>query len=328
MPVSGIFNFSLKLKIAILFVVAFGFYANSFSNEYALDDEAVIQRNEFVQKGFSGIGKILTTDAYDSYYRQSNSNQHLSGGRYRPLSIVLFAIEHQLWGDSPQAMHFVNVLLYICCILAIFYFLRAYLFRKTPCGEDVAFIASLLFAIHPLHTEVVANIKSSDEMLSLIFIMLTFIFSIRFRETKKAGSLVIALLSLFLALFSKEYALTLVFLLPLLFMVYFKERVGVSVKASLPYYAIILLYFLIRIAAIGFPHQQRELDVLNNPYLFATPMQKMASEFFILGKYLYMLFFPYPLASDYGYAQIPYHSFSSPLVWLSIFAYAAIISWG
>jgi protein O-mannosyl-transferase len=122
------------LKIAILFLTAFCLYANSFSNEYALDDEAVIQRNEYVQKGFSGIGKILTTDAYDSYYRQTNSNQYLSGGRYRPLSMALFAIEHQLWGESPRARHFVNVLLYVLCILIIFYFLRICLFRRTLYG--------------------------------------------------------------------------------------------------------------------------------------------------------------------------------------------------
>jgi protein O-mannosyl-transferase len=327
-PVTRIFNFPVKFKMAILFLVAFCFYANSFSNEYALDDEAVIQRNEYVQKGFPGIGKILSTDAYDSYYKETNSNQHLSGGRYRPLSIVLFAIEHQLWGESPKARHFVNVFLYVLCVLVIFYFLRNYLFRKTPYGEDTAFIASLLFAMHPLHTEVVANIKSSDEILSLLFIMLTFIFSIRYNETKKTVTLGAALLCFFLALSAKEYGLTLLFLLPLLFWLYFKQNLGRSITYSLPYYGIIFLYFLIRIAFIGFPHQHKELDILNNPYLFATPTQKIASEVFILGKYLWMLVCPYPLASDYGFAQIPYHGFSSPLVWLSILIYTAIICWG
>ena len=293
-PVTRLFNFSVGVKIAILFLVAFCFYANSLSNEYALDDEAVIQHNEYVQQGFSGIGKILSTDAYDSYYRLNNSNQHLSGGRYRPLSIVLFAIEHQLWGESPQPRHFVNILLYVLCVLSIFYFLRNCLFKQKPYGEDIAFIASLLFAIHPLHTEVVANIKSSDEILSLIFIMLTFIFSIKFRETKKIQHLVIALFCLLLALLAKEYAFTLVFLLPLLFILYFKEKPGKSLTSSLPYYGIIVLYFFIRIASIGIPHQHRELDILNNPYLFATPLQKIASEFFVLGKYLYMLFFSLP----------------------------------
>lgn len=314
--------------MAILFLVAFCFYANSLSNQYALDDEAVITSNQYVQQGFAGIGKILTTDAYQSYYKTTNSNQHLSGGRYRPLSIVLFAIEHQLWGEAPEERHFVNVLLYILCILSIFYFLRAYLLKKIPYGEDIAFITALLFAIHPIHTEVVANIKSSDEILSLLFIMLTFIGSIRYRETKKIGNLLAGLLSLLLALLAKEYAITLLVLLPILFVLYFKDNLNKSIKSSLPYYGVIMFYLVIRIASIGFPVQHKELDILNNPYLLATPLQKIASEFFILGKYLYILFVPYPLASDYGFAEIPYSNFSSPAVWLSIFAYTIIIYWG
>jgi protein O-mannosyl-transferase len=324
-PLPVIFKIPVKIKYAILILLAFGFYANTFSNEYALDDEAVIQNNEYVQKGFSGIGKILTSDAYESYYRQNNANQHLAGGRYRPLSIALFAIEHQLWGNSPHKMHVVNVLLFVLCILSIFYFLRNYLFRKLPYGEDLAFISVLLFIIHPLHTEVVANIKSSDEILSLLFIMLTFIFSLKFRESKKIIHLFTGMLCLFLALLAKEYAITLLFLLPLLFMVSLKDEPRKAITRSLPYVGIIVLYFIVRIGFIGFPHQHKDLDVLNNPYLFATPMQKLATEFFVLGKYLWLLVFPYPLAYDYGFAQIPYYSFASPLVWLSILMYVAIL---
>jgi tetratricopeptide (TPR) repeat protein len=327
-PLQVILNFPVKVKYAILIIISLCFYANSFRNEYVLDDEAVIQRNEYVQKGFSGIAKILSTDAYDSYYKQSNANQKLSGGRYRPLSIVLFAIEHQLWGESPHKRHAVNILLYILCVLSIFYFLRNYLFKALPNGEDIAFIAALLFAIHPLHTEVVANIKSSDEILSLLFIMLTFIFSINYLRKKKILSLLMGTVSLFLALLAKEYALTLVLLLPILFMLHFKEKAGKALIHSLPYAGVVILYFIVRISAIGFPHQQTELDILNNPYLLATPMQKLATEIFILGKYLWMLIVPYPLAYDYGFAQISYYSFSSPLVWLSILIYSGVIYGG
>ncbi len=327
-PAPAIFNFQGKVKYAILAILAICFYANSFSNEYVLDDEAIIQHNEYVQKGFSGIGKILTSDAYDSYFKQTQANQHLAGGRYRPLSIVLFAVEHQLWGESPQSRHVVNILLYVLCVLAIFYFLRNYLLKKMSYGEDIAFISAILFTIHPIHTEVVANIKSSDEILSMLFIMLTFIFSIKYRETKKKNSLIIALAALFLALLAKEYALTLVLLLPLLFALYFKEKILKAVVSSLPYFGIILLYIVVRIGAIGFPHQAGQLDILNDPYLLATPLQKIASEIFVLVRYLGMLIFPYPLAADYGFAQIPYSSFASPFVWLSVLVYGGVIYWG
>ena len=111
---------SFRMQAIILTILGFLFYANSFNNEYAFDDGIVILKNEYVQQGFSGIPKILTRDAYDSFYRQQNASQQFSGGRYRPLSIVTFAIEQQFFGskakDKPDndvafIRHVMNVLL-------------------------------------------------------------------------------------------------------------------------------------------------------------------------------------------------------------------------
>ena len=57
------------------------------SDEYALDDTIVIVKNEYVYEGFGGIWDILSKDAFDSYYKQFNSSNQLSGGRYRPFQI-------------------------------------------------------------------------------------------------------------------------------------------------------------------------------------------------------------------------------------------------
>ena len=177
----SIFSFSYKIKYIILCLVCFVFYANSIPDKYALDDNIAILRNNYVQMGFSGIPKILTNDSYASFYTNMGgepSNQW-SGGRYRPLSEIIFAIEQQFFGDSNMLSyfrHFVNILAYMACVVAIFYFLEKFLLRKIIGGSDIAFLAAFLFAIHPLHTEVVANIKSLDEILSVLFIMLTFIY--------------------------------------------------------------------------------------------------------------------------------------------------------
>src|ERR1041385_4165578 len=67
-----------RMQALMLVVLGFIFYANSFSNEYAFDDGIVILKNEYVQKGFGGIGKIMSRDAYDSFYRQLNAGQQFS----------------------------------------------------------------------------------------------------------------------------------------------------------------------------------------------------------------------------------------------------------
>ena len=325
--ISG-FNF----RALLLIVIGFVFYANSFVNEYALDDGIVIEKNEYVQKGFKGIGKILSTDAYESYYKQMNAKQQLSGGRYRPLSIVTFAIEQQLFGskekDKPKddvafIRHFLNVAFYVLSIIALFYFLLYFIFKDKP---DIAFLTALIFLIHPMHTEVIANVKSRDEILSFLFIMLTFISAFKYVRDKRFSQLIGALFFFFLALLSKEYAITLVVLIPMLFYIVNGETFMKSVTATIPYFVIAAVYMLIRMKVVGVGATTENTDVLNNPYMFATKPEKWATKIEILDHYLRLLFFPHPLSSDYSYSTIPYIGFSNPKVWLAIGIHLAMIA--
>ncbi|HXP48607.1 MAG TPA: hypothetical protein VN922_01570, partial [Bacteroidia bacterium] len=331
-PSTSIFNLSFKAKCIILAIIALVFYADSITNEYALDDGIVIAKNEFVQSGFGGIKGIMTHDAYWSYYHQMNANQMLAGGRYRPLSIVVFAIEHSFFGEDPFFRHAISILAYMACILVVFYFLHNHLLKNMIKGEDIAFLAALLFTIHPMHTEVVANVKSLDEMLSLICILLTFIFALRYAEAEKSerkgSDMYLGALFFFLALLAKEYALTLIFLIPILFYTVAKKEPKDVILNSLPYLGVVVLYMIIRVEAVGVPHNVPSDEILNNPYMLATHSQKIASEIYVVGKYLFMLIIPYPLSSDYSYNSLPYRNFADPMVWLCIVTYGLIIFWG
>jgi len=327
-PTPSLFGISFKVKCIILMALGFLIYINSVGNEFALDDGIVIIKNDYVQDGLKGIGKILSTDAYDSYYKHMHANQMLAGGRYRPLSIVWFAIEHQIFGESWPIRHLFSVLFYVLCIFTVFYFLSKYLFKKLPGGEDMAFIATLLFTIHPMHTEVVANVKSLDEIFSLICIMCTFIFALKYIDTKKTSHQLLGLLFFLLALLAKEYAVMLIFLLPLVFYVTTNKTAMQALSATLPYYVILAIYAGMRIGSVGIPHNVPSDEILNNPYLLATHGQKIATELFVLGKYLFMLFIPYPLSSDYSYAQIPYHNLFDPSVLLTVIIYVGFGIWG
>lgn len=349
-PAAVLFNVSLQSKYLIILALGFLLYANTLVNGFALDDNGVILGNQYVQEGLGGLKKIFTSDAYSSFLEQMHANQHLAGGRYRPLSIAVFAVVHQFFGDSKFILHLINVACFLTLIGAIFYFLSHFLFKKLPYGEDMAFFATILFTIHPIHTEVVANIKSLDEILSLLFVTGTFIFSQLYLEKPIKKYLLIGLLCFFLALFAKEYAMALVALLPILVYVnpaglnsgnVIRGRTqetaslwsGRTMSMLLYYYGVFILYMFIRIGVVGLPHTDENVKLLNNllrvdPYYYATPAQKFATECFVLGKYLVMLFFPYPLASDYSYNQIPYHNFSSIWVWLSILIYGGISFWG
>jgi len=321
-----------KLQVIILFIVGIIFYGNTINNEYALDDGIVILKNEYVQKGFKGIGKIFKTDTYDSYYKQMNAKQQLTGGRYRPLSVVTFAIEQQFLGGEDKenpppfitaVRHALNVLLYIFSVIVLLYFLNKYLLAKFPIA---AFLTCFVFLIHPIHTEVVANVKSRDEILSFLFIILTFISVLKYQQDKKIKTLIIGLLFCFLALLSKEYAITLLVLIPFLFYVHIKDTFKNALLLSIPYFVVVFIYMLIRYSVVGAGSTSPSTDVLNNPYLFATNTETWATKIELLNNYLKLQFLPYPLSSDYSYNTIPYTNFSNPLVWLSIFIFIAMVA--
>ena len=310
-----------RQQAMVLVIIGFIFYANSFFNEYALDDDIVINRNEYVLKGFKGIPKILSTDAYDSFYKQMGAEGQLSGGRYRPLSIVTFAIEQQIFGSNAFIRHFLNVLFYLVSIVLLLYFLRNFILKN---NSDIAFFTVLLFAIHPIHTEVIANVKSRDEILSFLFIILTGIYAFRYHEEKKPVILFKGLLCFFLALLSKEYGITLLVLIPAMLYLFKNYTIRKSLLGVLPFLIIAVIYLSIRFSIVGIKYIENP-DVLNNPFIFATIGEEWATKIFILDNYLRLLIFPHPLSSDYSYNQIPYKSFSDFSVWVSLFVHVAMI---
>ena len=330
---SGALNiYSFKIQAIILVFIGFVFYANSFSNEYALDDGIVIQNNDYVQQGFRGIPKILSTDAYESFYRQMGAKQQLEGGRFRPLSVVTFAIEQQFFGsnekikpldDAATLRHIMSVLYYLLSIVFLFFLLRNYIFKE---NHLAAFIACLVFLIHPMHTEVVANVKSRDEILSFLFIVITFISVFKYRENNKKSDLLLGLLFYFLALLSKEYAITLLILIPMLLYIVLKETFVKAALTTLPFVAIALVYLLIRYKIVGAGASFENPDVLNNPYLYASKPEKLATKIDVLLRYLKLLFYPSPLSSDYSYNTIPFANFSSGSVWASVVIHVSLFA--
>jgi tetratricopeptide (TPR) repeat protein len=338
-PTKPDFWHSFRLQAILLALLSIVFYANTFKHEAAFDDMMAISENQYVQQGVSGIPAILTTDAFQSYLEHKNGSNQLAGGRYRPLSLITFAIEQQLMGVAPDnesanekeariatqmpIRHTINVLLYALSVVVLLSLLRYIVFPQSPVA---AFIAALLFAIHPLHTEVVANVKSRDEILSVLFICLTFIKAFQYYDTRNTQKLIAALVFCFLALLSKEYGVTLMVLLPLAFYIFRKATISQSLKATALYIAPLAVYFLLRTASVTEMAEGAENNVLNNPYLYATPVQKLATEIGILLQYLKLLLLPHPLIADYSYRAIPYSSFSSILVWLSLIVYLGLAS--
>lgn len=326
------------IQAVLLALVCFIFYANTFRNGYAVDDFLVLDKNEAVNRGVAGIPKLLTSDIFDSYYQQYNANNRLGGGRYRPLALISYALEQQAFGKATNKLnnnaltndskllyvrHVNNLLLYILSLIALLYFLRKVVFTTLPL---IAFLSVLLFAIHPIHTEVVANIKGRDEILSLLFITLTLTTACNYMENKKPIRLLLALFCFLMALLAKEYAVTLIVLIPLVLYLFKNHTLVSSLKTALPYLAVLVLYIFMRYTLVPFTSGAQEDDLLNNPYLLASGSQKIASQIATLLQYIKLLVWPYPLSVDYSYNQIPYQNISDLTPWLSFLLHVLLIA--
>jgi tetratricopeptide (TPR) repeat protein len=309
----------------LLVLIALALNLNTLKNQYALDDFMVIQNNKYTQKGFGGIKDLLTKD---SMWGFSGENPNSKSRYFRPLSYITFAIEIGIWGkDKPSLSHLINTLILGCAVFVLFALLSLFFF---PGNWAIAFGATLLFAVHPIHTEAVANLKGRDEMLSFLFIVLTLF--IVFYSIKKQRQWLVFLggLTYILALLSKENGLMFLAILPLTLYTFLPQ---LSLKKIARYSGIFLLFFVVymiyRLGVVGAGVVTKDTNpsILNNMYLLSDFEQKYTTIIYVLGKYIQWLFFPHPLACDHSYNQIPYQSFSSGFFWIYFVLQLASVVW-
>ncbi|MEM6964028.1 MAG: hypothetical protein AAF573_04615 [Bacteroidota bacterium] len=117
-----------------------------------------MQKNDFVQAGIAGLGDIFT---HSWYYGLTDTPDRY----YRPMMLAGFAVETSLFGNDAKVYHIMNVLYYALSCAFLFFVIKL-LFKNK--NWLIALGATLLFTAHPLHTEVVANIKSRDEIFAFL----------------------------------------------------------------------------------------------------------------------------------------------------------------
>ncbi len=272
---------------------------------YVLDDVIVYTENSFVQKGFAGIRDILAHESFTGYFGEQKDL--VAGARYRPLSIVSFAIEYELLGHNPMISHLVNILLYALTATMLYLWLS----RLVPTAPGVrglpglAAMASLLFLAHPVHSEAVANIKGRDEIMCLLFSLCAAWGWLKFVDRRKPLHALFASTSFLLALFSKENAITFAAVIPLSVHFFRNQPLKKALVASWPLQLCALLFVLVRWKVIGYLLSSGAVitDLMNNPFVGMNTAEKTATVFYTFIWYYKLLIFPHPLTHDY----YPYH---------------------
>lgn len=343
----------------IIAVLAFLVYANTLTLHFALDDRMVILESQYTIKGgWDSVKSIFTEDTFSGYFGADQSI--VAGGRYRPMSQLTYMIEFQLFGKGirekigdlddynnlhkaenesyfyetplPFVCHLMNLLYFILLCLLLYEVLARIFpqFTGEKWYQSLPFLAALLFAVHPIHTEAVANVKGRDEIFAMLGALAALLCALKYVDTRKWYWLILSFLAFTFGIFSKENTITFLAVLPLSLYYYKNEN-----KRSADYFITLIpmllgsVFFLwMRTRALGsLMPPDTTSNILNNPYVHSTKAQEIATTLITWGIYLKLLFFPHPLTHDYYPRQIAITDFSNPLVWLILLGCVALIAY-
>lgn len=334
---------NITLQTRLIFAFAFLLYANTLQHGFVLDDGIVITENMYTQQGIKGIGNILSHDTFFGFFKQEGNELLVSGGRYRPLSLVLFACLYQVAGASPFLFHLVTVLLFALTCAMLYRTLLLLLGPSLQNGARmVAWLAAVLFAAHPIHTEVVANIKCCDEILAMLGAFTALFCTLKAWDTGQNKWAIAAGVSFFAACLSKENAAAFVVLIPLALWFFRRpaENTGNGSigKLSLPILLGFGAFAVLRGSILpwsALAGGSEPMELLNNPFVkyegghwvAFSVAEKLSTILFTLWKYVQLLVAPLTLTHDYYPRHIDIMTFGSPLVWLGLAVYGFMGFW-
>ncbi len=312
------------LGYLLIFFAAFLLYANTIPHEYVWDDKIVIEKNPRVQKGIQGIPDLFVK--YNSQFQYDKYG-------YRPITLVSFAVDYSIGKGSPGFSHFMNAFYYgILCVL-IFIFLSA-LFKEYH--SIFPLIICFLFIVHPLHVEVVANIKSRDEIFGMLFSVLSFISFIRYLQDKKILFLLYTFLAYMIAYLSKENVITVLAIYPLIMLIrrtkISKPQVIISTLSIVVLCGIsFMIYYLASHSKAGIETSMgkgiyEENGILGNSFFHLSGFgRKLPNAIHVLGLYLKNFIIPYPLVFYYGYNVIPVTGWGNIAVIISLLVHLTLL---
>jgi len=241
---------SLAAMAGLLAAAALPFL-NALGNGFVYDDHFQILLNPYL-RSFHYLRTIFTTSVW-SFLGGANGVTNY----YRPLMMFGYLVCFQLFGANAFAFHLVSLLMHLAVVLLV-YQLTASLFRD----RNFALVAALIFALHPVHTESVDWIAAITDIELTLFFLAGFWFYLRIPRLNGSrpgrewlGVQAGVLISLGLAMLSKEQALTLPVLCTVFEHLYRSDRAETTLREKAARYApawlLVPIYFLVRIHFLG-----------------------------------------------------------------------------
>jgi tetratricopeptide (TPR) repeat protein len=214
-------------------------YAPTFTGGFILDDNTLIKNNPYVKELHSLASYLEQEDGIVE--NENRGDEHT--GYYRPLVNLTYWIDYKLWGMKPEGFRTTNLFLHILTCFLLFRFVLLLVNNR-----HAAFWATILFALHPVHTESVSWVCNRNNVLVTLFSLISFCCYIKGRAGQNRLMLAASWFFFLLAVFSKEFGLL---VLPCIFLyqrfLAKEKRSAIDETVSyLPFLLIALGYFLLR----------------------------------------------------------------------------------
>ena len=185
------------------------------------DDPYYLLENLTVRDlSLSGINRIFTGTVSDTYI---------------PLSILSYAVEYHFFGLDPFIYHLNNLLFHLAIVMLIFFF-----GRRLGFSEGAAFLAALIFGIHPMHVEAVAWVTSRKDLLYTFFFLIALMAYIRYIDGRLWRCYFLSLVAGFLSMLAKPMALSLPLVLILIDWFRGRRFSGRFLWDKLPFFLIVI----------------------------------------------------------------------------------------
>lgn len=283
-------------------------YGNTVLNKYAVGDEQVTH-NPVVSQGIKAIPIIFST---------LNCNDNGTGitcdNLYQPITLLTFALESEFFGDRPGLSHAFNVLIYFFLSAFLFFLLKRILNRYNILFP---FLITLLFMAHPVHTEVVANLRNRGDMLAFLCGTGSLWYLLSYSETRNFRYLTTVLVFFFIGLLCKSTTLVFILIFPVVLYFY----TGMPLRKCIPIFFVMVIVAVIAklIPILFIPGSIPEDTFTKNPLYFEKNLWiRLGTSFMVLLFYIKILIYPVSLVYHYGYDMIQIVSLANLWVIFSV----------
>ena len=253
-------NNKYKDGLVLLFFSIAGFliYSGNITDYYLCDD----------------FGALILTKKYMFYSGE---------GTFRPFNTFIFYLCELIAYEAPWFHHILNILVHILNAYLVFK-IAEYLFKfhkkfneNSDTPDFIPVFAGLLFLISPVHTEAVVWISGIYAASAAFFILLSFLFYLKFYDKQKKIFLFYSLTSYSLSLLTYESGM----ILPLLILIFelfycTKAFHKINFKNISLFFLILTGYIIVRILYIGELFGGNFTSKIQSNFMFSVLIENLA----------------------------------------------------